>query len=104
MPSFIFSRFVEAELEAIWDYIAVDNLDAADRFLTAANSTFRELAQNPETGVRRKFSGSRLDGVRSFRISGFENYLVFYQSGTGGIEILRVLHGARDLARFWTED
>jgi plasmid stabilization system protein ParE len=45
MPRFILSEFVEPELSAIWDYIAIDNLDAADRFLEAAYGTFQELAR-----------------------------------------------------------
>ena len=32
-PRIIFSEFVEAELAAIWDYVAADNIEAADRFL-----------------------------------------------------------------------
>ena len=32
MPKFILSEFVEPELLAIWDYIAIDNIDAADRW------------------------------------------------------------------------
>jgi plasmid stabilization system protein ParE len=36
MPKFILSEFVEPELEAIWDYIALDNPEAADRFVEAA--------------------------------------------------------------------
>jgi plasmid stabilization system protein ParE len=43
---------------------------------------------------------SELTGVRSFPVHGFESHLVFYRSmdrGGAGIEILRVLHGARDL-------
>ena len=36
MGKVIFSAFVEAELAAIWDFIALDNLGAADRFLQSA--------------------------------------------------------------------
>jgi plasmid stabilization system protein ParE len=36
MPKFILSEYVEPELDAIWEYIAVDNMDAADRFVEAA--------------------------------------------------------------------
>jgi len=48
-------------------------------------------------GVKRNFIRSELSGVRSWTVTGFENYLIFYRPVEGGIEILRVVHGARDL-------
>jgi len=104
MASFVFSEFVRGDLAVIWDYIALDNLDAADRFLEAANSTFLELAMNPEIGQPRRFPGSQLRSLRSFRIKGFENYLIFYRPVSEGIEVLNVLHGARDLDKFWKDE
>ena len=38
-----------------------------------------------------------LAGVRVFPVSRFKKYLVFYRPVADGIEILRVLHGARDI-------
>src|SRR5713226_8246174 len=38
-----------------------------------------------------------LAGVRFFPVTRFRNYLVFYRPTTTGIEVLRVLHGARDI-------
>jgi toxin ParE1/3/4 len=96
MASFVFSEFVRGDLAVIWDYIALDNLDAADRFL--------ELAMNPEIGQPRRFPGSQLRSLRSFRIKGFENYLIFYRPVSEGIEVLNVLHGARDLDKFWKDE
>jgi toxin ParE1/3/4 len=100
MPRFILSEFVEPELSAIWDYIAIDNLDAADRFLEAAYGTFQELARMPGMGRARAFPHARLHHLRSFRIHGFENYLIFYSPIHDGIEVFHVLHGARDLELF----
>jgi toxin ParE1/3/4 len=81
----------------VWDYIALDNPDAADRFLEAAYRCFRELERTPEMGRPRMFAAPRLSGMRSFRVKDFENYLVFYRTVPEGIEVFRVLHGARDL-------
>jgi toxin ParE1/3/4 len=103
MGEVVFSEFVEAELAAIWDYIAFDNADAADRFLESAYSVFQELARTPHMGCPRKFAKARLAGLRSFRVRGFDNYLVFYRPILDGIEIFHVIHGARDLERFWEE-
>jgi len=100
MPKLILSEFVESELSAIWDYIAIDNLDAADRFLEAANVTFHELAHMPGMGRIRNFPHARLHNLRSFRVQGFENYLIIYHPIPAGIEVFHVVHGARDLEQF----
>jgi toxin ParE1/3/4 len=100
MPKFILSEFVEPELSAIWDYIAIDNLDAADRFLEAAYGTFQELARMPGMGRTRSFPQARLNNLHSFRIHDFENYLIFYRPIQDGIEVFHVVHGARDLEQF----
>jgi toxin ParE1/3/4 len=101
MPKFILSEFVEPELEAIWEYIAYDNNEAADRFLEASYGTFRELSRMPGMGRLRHLPHERLRDLRSFRVKGFENYLVFYGPIPDGIEVFHVLHGARDLECFW---
>ena len=38
-----------------------------------------------------------LAGGRVWRISGFEKHLIFYRPRPEGVEILDVIHGARDL-------
>ena len=101
MPRFILSEYVEPELEAIWGYIAFDNIDAADRFLHSAYATFKALARMPGMGRPRHFSRAELRELRSFRVNGFENYLIFYRPISGGIEVFHILHGARDLESFW---
>lgn len=42
-------------------------------------------------------------GIRQWRLPGFENYLIFYRPLDDGVEILRVLHGARDIQRIFEE-
>jgi len=39
----------------------------------------------------------RLAGVRVYRMRHFRNYLVFYRPHGNGVEVLTILHGARDL-------
>ena len=102
MAEFILSKLVEPELAAIWDYISIDNIDAADRFLEAAHETFGKLARMPGMGRRRQFSEPRLSELRSFRVDGFDNYLIFYAPIPKGIEVFHVLHGARDVEGFFT--
>jgi toxin ParE1/3/4 len=103
MAKFILSPDVEEELTAIVEYIAEDDPDAADRFIEAAYETFSRLAELPGMGRARRFRASRLANLRSFRISGFDDYLIFYSSTTDGIEVYHVLHGARDLERLFED-
>jgi toxin ParE1/3/4 len=78
----------------------LDNPDAADRFLDAAHLAFRELARTLGLGRPRKFPQTQLHHFHSFRIKGFNNYLVFYRSVPDGVEVFHVLHGARDLENY----
>jgi toxin ParE1/3/4 len=78
-------------------YIAGDNVAAAQRFLEAAEATFHMLAQMPGAGRVRRYADARLAGLRSRSVRGFRNYLVFYRPTKTGIEVVRVLHGARDI-------
>lgn len=103
MPNYILDPIVEDELWSIWRFIARDNPDAATRVVEAAYETFGTLAANPELGRPRKFRNPRLLGIRSFRVSGFDNYLIFYRAVNDGIQVLHVYHGARDLESLFGE-
>ncbi len=86
------------DLIEIATYIDLENLDASDRFLRAAEETFKQLAQMPRTGKICQFTNPQLLDMRQQAIKNFTNYLVFYRPTASGIEIVRVIHGARDLA------
>lgn len=85
-------------------YIAEDNLDASDRFLVAAEETFKQLAKMPGMGKLSQFSTPNLANVRQQAIKGFKRYLVFYRLTDSGVEILRVIHGTRDIEVILDED
>lgn len=78
-------------------YMAEDNMDASDRFLVAAEETFKQLAQTPKMGKRCQFSHPNLIDLRQQAIKGFRRYLIFYRLIDSEVEILRVIHGARDI-------
>lgn len=80
-----------ADLGAIWLFIAQDDADAADRFLRNLVSRFPTLASMPQMGRLREELAARL---RSFPVG---SHVIFYRPIAGGVEIVRVLHGARDL-------
>ncbi len=87
----------ERDLEESFVFIGEKNLDAALDFLAAAEEAFDLLAQLPHLGSPREFRSTRLRNVRMWHIKGFEDYLIFYRVTAQGIEILRVLHGKRDI-------
>lgn len=87
----------DRDLDEQFFYIARDNREAAMRFLRAAEATFERLAAMPELGELQAFRQPSLAEVRVWRVGGFENYLVFYRPIERGVEIVRVLHGARDI-------
>jgi toxin ParE1/3/4 len=88
----------DRDLDDQADYLAREaSLETALRFYAAARSTFEMMAQMPAIGERRASGNPRLAGLHVWRVEGFENHLVFYQVAEDGIEIIRVLHGARDI-------
>jgi toxin ParE1/3/4 len=67
------------------------------RFLAAARETFSLLSTQPQTGWHSRLNNPRLKSLRVFRIAGFERMLILYRPVPAGIEILRVVHGSRNL-------
>jgi toxin ParE1/3/4 len=81
----------ELDLLDIWDYIADDSPDRADDFLDRVESKLMTLAQSSGLGRKRL---DLLPNLRSFPIG---NYVVFYQQIEDGIDVIRLLHGSRDI-------
>jgi toxin ParE1/3/4 len=90
MSQYRVSDAATADLQAIWLFIAQDDQAVADRFVRSIISRFPVLAGMPLMGRQREELAPRL---RSFPLS---NYIIFYRPMEGVIEIVRVLHGARD--------
>lgn len=91
MPVIVKRPRVNADLGEIWDYIADDSEARADAFIDAIGKTFHALAGQPGMG---RICDELLVGLRSFPIG---RYVVFYRALPNGVEIIRVLHGARDV-------
>ena len=81
----------EADLFAIWDFIAADSVRAADTLIDRIDATFDMLADNPRAGRMR---GNLLKNLRSFPVG---NYVIFYVPISDGIEVVRVMHGRQDI-------
>ena len=67
------------------------SVQVALRFLECAEATFGILAEHPGFGRQLQFTRPEIEGLRSFRVQGFENHLVFYLPRESGIEVVRVL-------------
>jgi toxin ParE1/3/4 len=72
------------------------SLDTAERFLKHAEASFDDLAKQPLMGAPLTLKHPELKGLRKWRISDFDNYMIFYMPRPDGISIVRVLHAARD--------
>jgi toxin ParE1/3/4 len=90
-------QLAKSDLAEQAEYIRKDNPRAALRFLDAAEKTFEELASQPRLGGLEECTKPELAGLGCWRIRGFEKHLIFYVPVPHGIEVLRVLHGARDI-------
>jgi len=78
-------------------------VDVGIGFFDSAHKTFQELLAMPRMGKVREVSTPRLTGLRQWHVSGYESFLIFYRTVPAGIEVVRVLHGARDIDRVLEE-
>jgi toxin ParE1/3/4 len=91
MARYTLLHAAEDDLIEIWQYIAEDDQEAATRVLHALDAKFRLLAQNSKLGP------ARPDIAPDMRYSVEGNYLILYREAAAGIEVVRVVHGARSL-------
>lgn len=75
----------------IWDYIADDSVEQADRWVDRLDAKLALIATQPLMGRAR----DELDAeVRNLP---FGRYVIFYVPTKDGIDVVRVLHSARDI-------
>lgn len=79
------------DLVEIWLYIAQDNIKAADDLLDNIDKEIKLIAGSPKIGRKREELAKNL---RSFPVS---SYVIFYRIQPDRIEIIRILHGVRDI-------
>ena len=82
----------EQDIDEIVDYIAMDNVDAALRVLSDLRRGMQKVAATPGIGHVRDDIADE-----SLRIWSVHSYLIIYRSPGRCTEIVRVLHGARDI-------
>ncbi|HET6246667.1 MAG TPA: type II toxin-antitoxin system RelE/ParE family toxin [Tepidisphaeraceae bacterium] len=99
-PRILLRQAADEEIDEAARYIAERNLEPGKAFYDAIEAAFGYLAAHPGAGARRPNRNRRLADLRSWPIKGYENYVVFYLPlRDGGIDVLHVLHGARNIDR-----
>ena len=71
------------------------------RFENRMAEALELIAGQPEIGRRRK--DLQQPAIRSFRVTGFDSYLIFYQLRKDEVFFVRLLHGAMDLPAMFPE-
>lgn len=106
MPRITKTPQAEADIinHAVYLYVSAPEADASERFLSATETAFARLAEMPGLGVAQAFASPRLAGIRRWPVPGFRNHLIFYRETEDGIDIVRVLDGAQDIAGLFMED
>ena len=98
MAQILFTPLAIEDLQQIWVYIAENaQSEAANKFLLEMKKKCETIAEFPESGrLRHEF----LLNLRSFP---FKNYVIFYLPLADGIEVLRIIHGSRDIKQVFDE-
>jgi toxin ParE1/3/4 len=93
MGFFVLRPLAQEDLAQTYSYILQTSLEQAEQWLERIENQCQILAEMPTMGrVRSELPGN----VRSFV---FARYVIFYRPNADGVEIVRVLHGSRDLGQ-----
>jgi toxin ParE1/3/4 len=101
MSDFRVTLLAQADVDLAWLYVARDRPAAADRLAERLFEQFGAIVKNPKIGQVCAELGVDI------RQSTVGNYVVMYRIRENWVEILRVIHGARDVIaefrRHWPE-
>ena len=91
MPIVLLTAAAKRDLLDIGEYIAQESIAGADAFVAAIGRKCIDIAGAPHSGRAREELAT---GLRNYPVG---NYVVFYRPRENGIEVIRVLSGARDI-------
>ena len=96
MSEYVLGSHARLDLEEIWDYIADDSINAADRWIDKLFEGFETIARMPGIGHRRQ---DLTEYPVLFWTVG--EYLIVYRDRPAQpVEIVAVAQGARDIPSF----
>ena len=95
MSSYVLSREAGHDLDDLWNYIAEDSVDAADRMAAKLLDSFEALARHPGMGHKR-------EDLTNYPVLFWPvaNYLVIYRADRSPIEIVAIVYATRDIPTF----
>ncbi len=91
MARVVYSDIAKADLREIWDHVSDDSLLQADRLIERFRSKLEHLAKWNTIGRPRP------EIALNCRSYPFGKYCFFFRPIDNGIEVIRVIHSARDL-------
>ena len=94
----------EADIDDHCAFIAKTNIEKAIAFDLAVFESFEQLSEMPLIGAEREYLNPKLFDLRIWFVKDFKKYLIFYRPFSNYIEIVRVLHSARDIDSIISED
>jgi plasmid stabilization system protein ParE len=98
VSEFVLTQVAKADLLKILEYLEGDNPSAILKVVDALDDAMQLLAENPGIGhLRPDLTPQDVRFWSVFR------YLVIYRPDTKPLEIVRVLHGKRDVRRLLDE-
>jgi toxin ParE1/3/4 len=101
MARAIFQPRAELDIDEQYLYLGRQSSDVADRFLRHVELTVEALVDSPDVGLRWSSIHNRLTDLRVSKVRRFPNHLIFYRPCESGIEIVRVLHSARNIEQLF---
>jgi toxin ParE1/3/4 len=96
-PEVILTPQAREDIKQIATYIKEDSPQSSLAFRHTLENIYEVLLELPEIGTARNFHNPEMKGLRMLPVRKFTKYLIFYRSTPEGLEIVRVIHGARDL-------
>lgn len=88
----------ERDIEEAFVYLALEDLEVGERFISAVEKSLERLSEFPFVGTVKEYKNQKLQNLRMWRMAEFEKYLVFYLVSENTVDIIRVLHSSRDIA------
>jgi toxin ParE1/3/4 len=88
----------DADLDGLIEYYTVvAGAQLTHRFLDCVESTLHQISEFPDSGALVRPDTGLFSGYRFVVLHGFRQILVFYRNGELHIDVVRVIHGFRDL-------
>jgi toxin ParE1/3/4 len=88
----IFAPKARSDLDSIWLYVAAETPLAADRLIDRIHARCQNLAVHPRLGP------ARPEIAADARTLVEGDYLILYRVRAEDVDIVRVVHGAREIA------